>query len=607
MESGEDDPPPEVDQTLVKMAQVLNQMQLNQDRINGGNARVTIQEFLQLNPRTFDVTAEPIDADDWLCEMNKTITVAHVADEDRVPYVTYLLRGVSAAWWDNHLLMKAPDADITWDEFQLLFKRHHIPDSILERKREEFCNLSQGSNTVLAYRDAFLKLARYAGDEVSTDAKKQAMFRKGMNPEIKYAILLVKCNTFEELVNTALQEEYGRAMLEESRKRSREAASSSATAMPPRKRRIWVPYAAPAQPTYMPESSGFVSRPPTPVVVPRGSQVHQRSGNQAKQSHRVDAQQRPSSEVLARPMGPRPSAKVCFKCGDPGHTSRNCYQNKSLQPSKAFNYNNKPGTRSVWVNNVTAVQAKRAPDIMLGVLPVNSIPAKVLFDTGAALSFVSSSFVQKHELPMVPLPSNLTVNSPGAQLIVSKISHGNQILIGGYMFLASLIALGSSDIDVILSMDWLKANKAVIDCAKHSVSLPTSTGHIVYSPSETPSVQLFALNPSSLPELESIPVVCDFPDVFPEELPGMPPDRAVEFVIELEPGTAPISKRPYKMGPNELAELKKQLDELQKLGFIQPSTSPWGCPTIFVKKKDKTDRLILLSLSIYSVMPLFMA
>ena len=108
MESGEDVSPPEVDQALVKMAQVLNQMQISQDRINGGNARVTIQEFLQLNPRTFDVTAEPIDADDWLCEMNKTISVTLVANEDRVPYVTYLLRGVSAAWWDNYLMMTAP-------------------------------------------------------------------------------------------------------------------------------------------------------------------------------------------------------------------------------------------------------------------------------------------------------------------------------------------------------------------------------------------------------------------------------------------------------------------------------------------------------------------
>lgn len=100
-----------------------------------------------------------------------------------------------------------------------------------------------------------------------------------------------------------------------------------------------------------------------------------------------------------------------------------------------------------------------------------------------------------------------------------------------------------------------------------------------------------ALNDYAMQAIQSVPVVCEFPDVFPEELPGMPPDREVEFVIELEPGTAPISKRPYKMGPAELAELKRQLDEQEKLGFIQHSTSSWGSPTIFVKKRDKNDRL----------------
>jgi hypothetical protein len=78
-----------------------------------------------------------------------------------------------------------------------------------------------------------------------------------------------------------------------------------------------------------------------------------------------------------------------------------------------------------------------------------------------------------------------------------------------------------------------------------------------------------------------IPVVCDYPDVFPDELPGMPPDRDIEFAIELQPGTAPISKRPYRMPPTELAELKKQLQELLDKGFIRPSTSPWGCPALF--------------------------
>jgi hypothetical protein len=91
--------------------------------------------------------------------------------------------------------------------------------------------------------------------------------------------------------------------------------------------------------------------------------------------------------------------------------------------------------------------------------------------------------------------------------------------------------------------------------------------------------------------LKKIPVVCEYADVFPDELPGMPPDRDIEFTIELQPGTTPISKRPYQMPPTELAELKKQLQELLDKGFIRPSTSPWGCPALFRKKKDESLRL----------------
>jgi hypothetical protein len=85
--------------------------------------------------------------------------------------------------------------------------------------------------------------------------------------------------------------------------------------------------------------------------------------------------------------------------------------------------------------------------------------------------------------------------------------------------------------------------------------------------------------------------VCEYPDIFHDELPGMPPDRVVEFVIELQLGTAPISKRPYRMPPKELAELINQLQELLDKGYIRPSSSPWGCPALFVKKKDGSLRL----------------
>ncbi|WVZ99578.1 hypothetical protein U9M48_044849, partial [Paspalum notatum var. saurae] len=95
------------------------------------------------------------------------------------------------------------------------------------------------------------------------------------------------------------------------------------------------------------------------------------------------------------------------------------------------------------------------------------------------------------------------------------------------------------------------------------------------------------VNATELQEIKKIPVVCEFPDVFPEELPGLPPDRNVEFSIELVPGTAPVSKRPYRMAPDELKELKTQLQEQLDKGFIRPSSSPWGCPALFVEKKDQ--------------------
>ena len=94
-------------------------------------------------------------------------------------------------------------------------------------------------------------------------------------------------------------------------------------------------------------------------------------------------------------------------------------------------------------------------------------------------------------------------------------------------------------------------------------------------------------------KLENIPIVSEFPEVFPEDLPGLPPDKEIEFSVDLLPGSGPISKAPYRMAPTELKELKEQLQELLDKGFIRPSVSPWGAPVLFVKKKDGSMRLCI--------------
>jgi hypothetical protein len=135
-------------------------------------------------------------------------------------------------------------------------------------------------------------------------------------------------------------------------------------------------------------------------------------------------------------------------------------------------------------------------------------------------------------------------------------------------------------------MNWLTQHQVILDIATRMIEInsPTSGHTTLYLP-KVEHINPFSYTAMTI-QIESIPVVCEYPDVFPDDLPGMPLDKDIEFVIELQPGTTPISKRPYRMPPKELAELKNQLQELLDKGYIFPSSSPWGSPTLFVKKKD---------------------
>jgi hypothetical protein len=169
------------------------------------------------------------------------------------------------------------------------------------------------------------------------------------------------------------------------------------------------------------------------------------------------------------------------------------------------------------------------------------------------------------------------------------------ILIRGRI-LANLIVLAAKGINVILGMDWLSKHHGQIDCAKKAVKLIASNGKELEYVAENLVTDKAASNRMVLNQLDAtstmdIGSVSEFSDVFLEELPGMPPDREIEFVIELVPDTAPIFKRPYRMAANQLAELKEQLQELLDKGCIHPSASPWGAPVIFVPKKDDTQRM----------------
>jgi hypothetical protein len=137
----------------------------------------------------------------------------------------------------------------------------------------------------------------------------------------------------------------------------------------------------------------------------------------------------------------------------------------------------------------------------------------------------------------------------------------------------------------------MRDHKASLDTASRIVQLDSLDHGGVVIQLSPPFCTTPSLYHATAQKLEDIRVACAFPDVFPKNLPGMPPDRDVEFTIELQPSTAPVSRRPYKMTPKELAKLKVQLTELMDKDFIHPSSSHWGCPALFIKKKDQSLRL----------------
>ncbi|KAL8104423.1 hypothetical protein AgCh_028583 [Apium graveolens] len=137
--------------------------------------------------------------------------------------------------------------------------------------------------------------------------------------------------------------------------------------------------------------------------------------------------------------------------------------------------------------------------------------------------------------------------------------------------------------DMIAGMDWLSSNGAQIDCEQKKVKIRVQNDKEV----------VFKDTQKEVPNIQNIPIVNEFEDVFPENLPGLPPDREIEFAIELAPGMAPVSKAPYRLAPVEMKELASQLQELLDNGMIRPSVSPWGAPVLFVKKKDGNMRLCI--------------
>jgi len=174
---------------------------------------------MKFRPPTFDNSEDPLEVDDWLREINKKLDIIHARGRDRVLLAAHQLIGTAGDSWDNYSNASENPENITWEEFQEAFREYHIPEGIMEMKAEEFRNLKQGAMTVVQYIWKFMKLSRYAMDDIDTDKKKQDRFRKGLNLALRTQLVTHIYPDFNTLMNRAILLENSRLELENDRKR----------------------------------------------------------------------------------------------------------------------------------------------------------------------------------------------------------------------------------------------------------------------------------------------------------------------------------------------------------------------------------------------------
>ncbi|XP_010523562.1 PREDICTED: uncharacterized protein LOC104801876 [Tarenaya hassleriana] len=299
--------------------------------------------------------------------------------------------------------------------------------------------------------------------------------------------------------------------------------------------------------------------------------------DQLEKAEEAEKEERASRARDRSPPRRHPYTRLSGKTGQTGQSSR--VQDKGKVPvtqtrraASVSGYATRPAVGAGVAPRVYALEAEQEiqeekvhddgveADAIAGTLHLYGVSCYTLFDTGATHSFVSAAIVERIDVEKVKPMSNFTVRTPaGETLTVRGTLLSVPLDICGRQMPVDLIVVPIGVYDLILGMDWLTKYQAYIDCPQRTIRFQEDFGVVITATKEPEK------------RLEDTHVARKFSDVFPDELPGIPPKREVDFSIDVIPGTEPITKTPYRMAPTEMAELKKQMNELVENEFIRPS------------------------------------
>jgi hypothetical protein len=479
-------------------------------------------------------------------------------------------------------------------KFEKYFRKKYLSEKYFDEKTKEFYELKLGQLTIEEYVNKFLDLLRYVPYIKAEKAKVQC-FISGLPKDYRNRIEFDEPKTLEGTIRKATycHEQLGHRT--EPREGWKQKNSSRF-----QKKGI--------------KSPGFKNYKKNPRMSFPARSVHQQNfpslgGNKT------------SGSIPVKTDNPKREPLKCWGCGEE-HLLRDC-PHRQQNSRRIYNIQEATTVNDVArsVPQIYAALDNNQADHQASVVEIEGMISNhlvsILIDPGSNLSYIAPKAVDKCKLqPQKPTKPWLVQLATGTKRRVAEVIPTCQLMLGEFPTQATLNILPLGSYDLLIGMDWLAAHKARLDCYHKTLECVSKEGKRItlqgirkpvsvrqisalqmrkYCRKGCPlyAIQVLKTIEDDKPSLEDHPTLREYRDVFPEEVPGLPPRRDIDFSIELAPGAVPVSRTPYRMSTPELVELKLQLREMMDKGYIRPSVSPWGAPVLFVKKKDGTLRLCI--------------
>ncbi|GKB37683.1 putative reverse transcriptase domain-containing protein, partial [Tanacetum coccineum] len=580
----------------------------NRNRNNGMNyggfmpvaRECTFQDFLKCKPQNFSGTEGVVGLTRWFEKMETVFNISNCPSKYQVKYATCTLQD-----------------------------KVYCPRNEIQKMETELWNLTVKGNDLTAYTQRFQELILLCTRMVPDEEDKVERFVGGLPDNIQGNVIAAEPTKLQDAIRIANnlmdQKLKGYARSAENKRRLENNPRDNYGLQPVFKRQnIGGHNVARAYTVGNNERKGYVGFLPycNKCRLHHEGLCTIRCGNYKRCLTR-DCTNVVAPNTHRAAVGNQPGV-ICYECGRPRHFRKDCpkLKNQNRENQKRNESGNKTGGNEATMKTY-AIGGGINPDsnVVTGTFLLNNCYASMLFDLGPDRSFVSTIFSALLDVA----PSTLDT-SYAVELVDGRILETNLVLRGctlgllGHPFDIDLMVIELGSFDVIIGMDWLAKYHALIVCDEKVVHIPygdevliiqgnnydggsklniiscTRTQKYIQKGCQVYLAQVTskkAEDKSEEKRLEDVPIVREFPEVFPEDLPGLPPARQVEFQIDLVPGAAPIARAPYRLTPAEMQELSTQLQELSERGCIRPSSSPWGAPVLFDKKKDGSFRMCI--------------